>query len=110
MLQKESLGFRRAHPAIVQHVFTAKEMGLADHKNPVGNCSRSVGTLQSSLPLQVLKKVHPVPLIGSGSAKLITLIAPVCLGPPEGQAAERTLLRWITTRFYRELMPNLEAS
>lgn len=42
--------------------------------------------LLAGLPLQVLKKVHPVLLIDSDYAYQITAIEPVHLGPPGGQA------------------------
>lgn len=77
----------------IRRAFTADQLGLAEHSQPVKTLQRKYKHLRG-LPLQTLECVHPMVLIGSDYAHLITPVEPVRMGPPGGPAAVKTKLGW----------------
>lgn len=75
------------------NAFTAARIDLAEHSYPVESLQRKYKHLRG-LPLQSIKKVKPLLLIGSDHPQLITPTESVRLGPPGGPAAIRTRLGW----------------
>ncbi|CAI5677835.1 unnamed protein product [Oreochromis niloticus] len=77
----------------INHAFTAKTLGLAEHTHPVDALKRKYHHLRG-LALQEIDNAKPVLLIGSDHPHLVTPVEPVRLGPPGGPAAVRTRLGW----------------
>lgn len=74
----------------IKAIFTAERLGLADHSYPATLLSKYKHL--KDLPLQPFEQVPPLLLIGADHTHLITPIAPVRLGPPDGPAAIKTRL------------------
>lgn len=77
----------------IQNAFTAEQLGLAEHTQPVTELQQRYRHL-ARLPLSALNNIHPVLLIGSDFPHLIMPIEPVRMGPPGGPAAVKTRLGW----------------
>lgn len=77
----------------IQNAFTAEQLGLAEHTQPVTELQRRYRHL-AGLPFSALNNVRPVLLIGSDFPHLIMPIKPVRMGPPGGPAAVKTRLGW----------------
>ncbi|KAL2093214.1 hypothetical protein ACEWY4_010526 [Coilia grayii] len=77
----------------IQRAFTADQLGLAEHSQPVKMLQRRYKHLKG-LPLHPMDGVQPTVLIGSDYPHLITPVEPVRLGPPGGPAAVKTRLGW----------------
>lgn len=77
----------------IQDAFTAEQLGLAEHTQPVEKLQQRYRHL-AGLPFSALNNIHPVLLIGSDFPHLITPIEPVRMGPPGGPAAVKTRLGW----------------
>lgn len=77
----------------IKGAFTAKQLGLAEHTQPVETLQERYRHLKD-LPLLPFKGACPALLIGSDHPHLITPVEPVRLGPPGGPAAIRTCLGW----------------
>lgn len=77
----------------IQNAFTAEQLGLAEHTQPVKKLQQRYRHL-AGLPFPALNNIHPVLLIGSDFPHLITPIEPVRMGPPGGPAAIKTRLGW----------------
>lgn len=90
----------------IQGAFTAKQLGLAKHTQPVSALQQKFRHLKG-LPLQHIVEVQPVLLIGSDYPHLITPVEPVRLGPPGGPAAIKTRLGWTLQGPTQELRHSL---
>lgn len=77
----------------IQNAFTAEQLGLAEHTQPVDKLQQRYRHL-AGLPFSAMNNIHPVLLIGSDFPHLITPIQPVRMGPPGGPAAVQTRLGW----------------
>lgn len=77
----------------IRRAFTADQLGLAEHSQPVKTLQCKYKHLRG-LPLQTLEGVHPMVLIGSDYTHLITPVELVRMGPPGGPAAVKTKLGW----------------
>ncbi|KAL7889079.1 hypothetical protein AOLI_G00040530 [Acnodon oligacanthus] len=77
----------------IKRVFTAKQLGLAEHTHPVEILRQRYGHLRD-LPLLAFKEAHLILLIFSDHPVLITAVETVHLGPPGGPAAIRAHLSW----------------
>nr|XP_055074008.1 uncharacterized protein LOC129453697 [Misgurnus anguillicaudatus] len=76
----------------INAAFTAKTLGLADHSYPVSLLEKY--KYLKDIPLQTFERVSPLLLIGADNTHLITPIAPVRIGTPDGPAAIKTKLGW----------------
>ncbi|KAK1789930.1 hypothetical protein P4O66_002258 [Electrophorus voltai] len=67
--------------------FTVKCLALADYSYLADN-------LRKYKHMKAFQNKSPLLLIGADHTHLITPIAPVCMGPPEGPAVIKTKLGW----------------